>query len=415
MPNAPQTSEIPGQNPDPVKLLRELDTMGTDQMKFNHLRTLFLEEADVDEYIQYLDTDEEIDLTRKQLAGLKVTLAGFKVYLKRYLEKSAGIIGSLDERLKKTGEEIVNPDLTPDEIDKIAHTRKRVAKAMQIAKDPRGTKGKSLREATQNGGHVEANMGELDAKYQEFIESLGLPDKDAEKLKEMVSDANYQKAVEAAKELKASRIPSKAQILTELMKWKPEQLKDICEMQEKPRVVIESDKSFDDQVAGMDAHKHYTAQNGKPQEDAYVYEGEKSPYRNISKSQKVKISITDGVVHPAQLKGVSTGLGARRKYLAEKYAEKKMKHASKGAMAALTQMSLLEAKETGDNNKIIDNWESGDGTATILDPDTLTESALVASSGFDSSFRQVGFLAYTPEPDAVENARGRASVQVLEI
>jgi|GEM_PF-4971075 len=414
MPDAPQTMDVPGQNPDPVQLLKDLESMDTDQKKFNHLRDIFIEEADVDEYVQYLDTDEEIDLTGEQLAGLKATLAGFKVYLKRYLEKSAGRIGSLDERLKKSAEELANPELTPEEVDEISHTRRRVAQAMQIAKAPRGAKGKSLREATQTGGRPEAGSDELDAKYQEFIEGMGLSDKDTKKLKEMVSDANYQKAVEAAKELKASRIPTKAQILTELMKWKPEQLKDICEMQELPRVVIESDKSFDDQVAGMDAHKHYTAQNGKPQEDAYVYEGEKSPYRNISKSQKVKISITDGVVHPAQLKGVSTGLGARRKYLAEKYAEKKMKHASKGAMAALTQMSLLEAKETGDNNKIIDNWESGDGTATILDPDTLTESALVACSYFFSDLRRVVFSANSPEL-ADGDVRGRASVQVLEI
>ena len=413
MSNAPQTPEIPGQKPDPVKLLHDLDTMDTDQKKFNHLRGLFLEEADVDEYVNYLDTDEDIDLTRKQLTGLKATLAGFKIYLKGYLEQTAERIGRFDEKLEMSGEEIVNPDLTPEEVDKIAHTRKRVAQAMHIAKVPRGVKGKSLREVALQG-KTEVKNTETELKYQEFIESLGLSDKDAEKLKEMVSDAYYQKAVEAAKELKASRIPSKAQILTELMKWKPEQLKDICEMQEKPRVVIESDKSFDDQVAGMDEHKHYTSGNGAPQEDAYVNKEAASPYRNIPKSQKVKISITDGVVHPAQLKGVSTALGARRKYLAEKYAEKKMKHASKGVMAVLTQMSLLEAKETGDNNKIIDNWESGDGTVTILDPDTLTKSALVAFSFFYSPDRRVDFFANFPEY-VLGNARGRASVQVLEI
>jgi|WetSurMetagenome_2_1015567.scaffolds.fasta_scaffold41977_3 hypothetical protein len=161
MSDAPQSTELFGQNPDPVKLLQEMDTMNTDQKKFNHLRTLFLEEADVDEYIQYLDTDEEIDLTRKQLMRLKGSLEGFKVYLKGYLEETSARIGRFDEKLIKGAEEFANPELTPEEVRKIFHIRERVAKAMQIAKEPRGEKGKSLREATQKGVADQAAKSEL--------------------------------------------------------------------------------------------------------------------------------------------------------------------------------------------------------------------------------------------------------------
>jgi hypothetical protein len=257
-------------------------------------------------------------------------------------------------------------------------------------------------------------------KYEKFVNRLILSSdieentRFCEKLKEMVSEYNYNKAVKVAKELKASRIPTREQILAQLMKWTPEQFKNVCETQESPRVVIESDKSFDEQVAAMDAHKHYTSTDGDTQEIAYVYRKSDSPFINIPKSQKVKISITDGVVHPAQLNSVSTRLGGRRKYLAEKYAKKGMKSASHGAMTALYQMSLMEAREIGDNCKIIDNWESGAGTVTILDQETLTESALVAFSSFVSDAPQVGFFARDPGFD-VEVARGRASVLVLEI
>jgi len=220
--------------------------------------------------------------------------------------------------------------------------------------------------------------------------------------------------MEAAKELKASKIPTKAQILKELMKWTPEQLKNICETQEQPRVVIESDQSFDDQIAAMNENKHYTAQNGDEQDDAYVSPANDTPYKNIPKSQKVKISITDGVVHPAQLKGVSARLGERRSHLTKEYAKKGMRLAGWGKMAALYQMSLMEAKETGDNGKIIDNWETGDGTETILEQEALTKSALVAYSDFYSRTRKVGFFAFGPGNED-EYARGRASVQVLEI
>jgi len=152
MPNAPQTTEIPGQNPDPVKLLKDLENpaMDTDQKKFNYLRGFFLEEADVDEYIQYLDTDEEIDLTKKQLKTLKGALQSFKVYLKEiYLPETGERIKRFYERLEQGTKAFANPEATPQELEVIGKTRRRVAQAMQIAKKPRGVKGKSLRRGTK--------------------------------------------------------------------------------------------------------------------------------------------------------------------------------------------------------------------------------------------------------------------------
>ena len=67
MSDASKTSEVSGQQPDPVELLQTLQNFNKDQEKYNHLRTLFIEEADVDEYINFLDMDEDIDLTKKQI------------------------------------------------------------------------------------------------------------------------------------------------------------------------------------------------------------------------------------------------------------------------------------------------------------------------------------------------------------
>ena len=90
-----------------------------------------------------------------------------------------------------------------------------------------------------------------------------------------------------------------------------------------------------------------------------------------------------------------------------------MKHIDKDEYAVLMQMSLIEAQASNDNKKIIDNWESGDGTATFLDPETLTKPTLVAYGDFYSDDRRVCFNAYYPEYDNVR-LWGRAAVQVFE-
>lgn len=257
------------------------------------------------------------------------------------------------------------------------------------------------------------------AKYETFIDGLGLSVADTLKLKEMMSEANYVIAVETAQELKASKIPTYEQIATELMNYAPERLRDICEMMEKPELVIESDQSFDDNVQAMDENKHYTAADGKPQEDSYVNGESNSPYRNLNKPGKVKVSIVDGVVHPKQLKGVSTRLGARRDHLTAKYAAKEMKHISPNGNAALLQQSMKRAKAVGDNSLIVDNWEKWKtenipGTITFIEPSKLTKSTIVACSYFDSGTRRAHFHANDPH-DELGFARGRASVQVLEI
>lgn len=291
-----------------------------------------------------------------------------------------------------------------------------------------GTDGKTLSGATEAHLYTEEEAKEpqavkaregLKAKYDAFIDGLNLPEVDALKLKEMMSEANYVNAVETAKEMKASKIPTYEQIVVELMTYAPERLKDICEMMEKPELVIESDKSFDANVSAMNANKHYTATNGQPQEDTYVNSESRSPYRNLNKPGKVRVNVVDGMVHPKQLDGVSTGLKARRDHLTEKFAAKRMKHISPKGNASLLQQSLRRAKAANDNSLIVDNWErwashNEPGTITFINPEDLAESTLVACSDFYSDFRQARFFANSPDYEFAF-ARGRASVQVLEI
>jgi|GEM_PF-2467709 len=257
------------------------------------------------------------------------------------------------------------------------------------------------------------------AEYETFIDDSKLSEADALKLKEMMSEENYQLAVDAAKELKAIKIPTFEQIARELMTYTPERLKEICVIMEKPEIVIESDQSFTDTINEADENKHYTAADGKPQENTYVNSESNSPYRNLKKPGKVKIKITDGVVHPKQLDGVSTRLGERRDHLTAKYSAKNMTHISPNGMAALRQQSLIRAQKANDKSLIVDNWEEWvtkniPGTVTFIDPSELTESTLVAYSVFYSDFRRAFFYANLPDVEHVR-ARGRASMQVLEI
>ncbi|MDD3861946.1 MAG: hypothetical protein PHP74_03615 [Candidatus Gracilibacteria bacterium] len=265
---------------------------------------------------------------------------------------------------------------------------------------------------------AQANEGSR-SKYETFIDGLNLSEPETAKLKEMMSEENYVEAVETAKEMKASKIPTYEQIVEQLMTFSPEKLKDICEEMEKPELVIESDQSFDDNISAMNANKYYTSADGKPQNDAFVNSESNSPYRNLDKPGKVKVSIVDGVVHPEQLEGVSTKLGKRRDYLTKKFEAKGMKHISPKGMGALLQKSLRKAKAKNDNSLIVDNWEkwvsnNERGTVTFIDPNELTKSTLVAFASFDSDSRQACFVVYDPAGEA-GSARGRASVQVLEI
>ena len=54
-----------------------------------------------------------------------------------------------------------------------------------------------------------------------------------------------------------------------------------------------------------------------------------------------------------------------------------------------------------------------DGTFTFLNPSSLTESRLVAYAVFASRYRKAHFGAFSPAY-GYHNARGRASVQVME-
>ncbi len=250
--------------------------------------------------------------------------------------------------------------------------------------------------------------------FEDHIDRLPtLTPEEKAKLKEMMSDQNYQRAVAAAQELQQScRVPTKAEIIEELKKLTTERLKEICEMMEKPTLLVVPANSFDEKVEAMNQHKHYIHQRG--QENAYVNSDSNSPYRNAPQMARMKVSIVDGFIHPKPPKsGVSSKLGERRDHYTSEFTAKNMKHIDKDEYAVLMQMSLIEAQASSDNKKIIDNWESGDGTLTFLDPDSLTKPALVAFGYFSSSSRRVRFSADFPELDTV-SLRGRAAVQVFE-
>lgn len=406
--------EAPGQHPDPVELLQTLQNFNKDQEKYNHLRTLFIEVADVDEYINFLDTDEDIELTRKQIKGLKEVLEGFKVYLKGYLEQTGERIGRFDEKLKKSGEEIVNPELTPEEVDKIAHTRKRVAKAMQIAKAPRGTKGKSLRDVAGKAGEAPTTKkleDKTEAQYAEFIDGLSVTAEQKEKLLNIT--ANYDEAVATAKELDENvRVPSKEQVIAHIMELGAEKLKKIATIMGKPGLVIETEQSFVEMKDAMNANQHY-----ERQDKCYFA----SDYEWSGRPEKVSVSIIDMVQNPAVVPGQKPGKQRNDEQLriCEKYfRDNGMQLVSDRQYAAGMQQSLRASswgEEKGEENPekyILDFYGQPEETVTIFNQEHREEISQVASGFFGPSRRGVDFVWVDPA-DQLDGLGGRGAVQVI--
>ncbi|MBU1954127.1 hypothetical protein KKH03_04100 [Patescibacteria group bacterium] len=383
MPNTPQTSEILGQNPDPAKLLQNLEALDTDQKKFNLLRNIFVEEADVNEYIQYLDTDEDIDLTRRQLTGLKSTLEGFKVYLKQYLQQTGERIGRFDERLAEGVKSFANPEATPEELEGIGKTRRRVAQAMQIANIPRGAKGKSLREVTQKGpvSGIESSK-----------EQAGL-------LKNLEAQYPTMQATFERYEIFTKGMPTWEQVKKGLT---PEVLDKALKLAEPTLLLIPPTTRLSKVVA---INKH----PAKGQKfDTYTHELENNDLWNGGKSKtenKWQVSIVEGIQNVAQDEQIYNG--ERNNYEMSRLWVKKYEDRGldvmndAGAYLTLMMKGLVEGKP-------IDSQ-----TFTALNGKNLTETSFVAVGVWsDVQVRLTGDY-----PDSVGDSlrlRGSVGVDVPE-
>jgi hypothetical protein len=254
-----------------------------------------------------------------------------------------------------------------------------------------------------------------DQLCNQFINRLGLLQSEAFKLKEMMSMENYLSAVATAKELDPEcKIPTYAQIIETLISTSPEKLKNACEMMEKPTLLIVSPNSFDDKIAAMNAHKYFISADGKSQEDAFVNRDHHSPFNDIPKAKKTVVSITDGAVHPSRPVGYSRVPGGKRNQLASKFAARGLKHIGVNEMATLIQKSLREADQARDNRLVVDNWEDGIGTTTLLDPKSLAKSTAVAVADFYSSDQHQACFDHFPSKESLPHLRGRATMQLME-
>lgn len=233
--------------------------------------------------------------------------------------------------------------------------------------------------------------------YKLHINALELPEADKTKLLEMISPENYNLAVQAATEVgNTQALPTLEQVEAELMKLTPERLKEICEMMEKPTLLMVPNGRFEYKAANMTKKRQpHVIQN------VAVYKGDNNPYDVVVVMDKGTVSIVDGVTNPKQLDGVTDQIGPRRKYLTEQYTAKNLKHISAHEYATLIQKSSIEGE-------VIDTQ-----TITILEPSTLTESPLVAGAYFKSSNKRVHFDCSGAERH-IDNLRGRASMQVME-
>lgn len=409
-----QHQEELGNRPDPARLLNELDSLAQGQPQWNHLRDLFLEEADLDEYINWLDTDEDIDLTRKQISRLKAAIAGYREYLKEYLDQTGARIGRFEAKLKQSVDDLANPDLTPEEVDKIAHTRKRVAQAMQIARAPRGPKRTSLRKAvgkTADTQKTEKLEDKTEVDYAEFIEHMNLSAEQKEKLRAVIE--GYEEAVATAKELDSNvQVPSKEQVIAHVLALGAEKLEKIATIMGKPGLTIEPDKSFMEMKNAMNARRHYDNQSEAYFDNDYEWSG---------RPGKVSVSILDMIQNTSVVPGQRPGEQRNDEQLrtCEKYfRDNGMRLASDRQNAAGMQKSLRayeQAKRKGEANPekhILDFYGQPQETVTMFNQEHNTTISKIVYGGFYPGYRGVFFTWRSP--DSLNGGlRGRGAMQVM--
>ncbi|MFC1647789.1 hypothetical protein ACFL10_02230, partial [Patescibacteria group bacterium] len=189
----------------------------------------------------------------------------------------------------------------------------------------------------------------VDLKYRRFIKNLSLSKKEQERLIEMGSYKSYQRAAKTAKEIHSQiLLPTYDQIVEKLMTFSEEKMRDICEIMEKPVLLIVPDISFNEKIRAMNSNRHYRSTKAKgysrrkPQKPAYVMREGSSPFNEIEKAEKVRVSIVDGVVHPQQV-DAPYNLEERTDYYIERYAERGMRLIYTDEMAVLFQLTLREA------------------------------------------------------------------------
>lgn len=253
--------------------------------------------------------------------------------------------------------------------------------------------------------------------WEAFVNGLEAPEATREKLRAMLTPEAYKLSIAAYRETCGTReAPSLDAIMAEIMTWPVDRLIQECEIREKPTLLIVSEASFDERIEAMDANKHYQNETGG-QKDVSINRGSKSPYIGVPKPTKAHVSITDGIPNPAQRADASEKMGEYRDHLATKYEEVGMRHIYGSEMQTLFQRSLIEALQLNDASLIVNNWKTGSGTTmettTILNPDGLRESDLIACSYFSLFNREAYFRAISSDL-AGDELCGRATTEVME-
>jgi hypothetical protein len=324
------------QRPLPGKLINSLDLLDTEQKISNYLRNYFVDQADVDEYIQSLDFNEKPSLSKKQIMKLKMTLAGFKIYLEYYLKETAERIKRINARFRDGVGKLDNEDLTPEEVERITQTRKRIAQALHFAKSPRGINQKKLMDVASRSGDVSKHPNEVliektaiiavtrseDANQPDqnritakechnAINGLRLSREDKEKLVEII--LSYDEAFATAYEFRANiRIPSMEKIIANIVDLGEAKLEIMLKNLSKPKMVIVPDMSMEKLVEAMDKNPHFGNQHAALLEKGYKW-GERK--------RKVEVVIMDMVQNPGIVPGQKPGgqSGDKQLRICEKY------------------------------------------------------------------------------------------------
>jgi len=116
------------------------------------LRDHFLDEEDIDLYLAELNANNINGVSDEQIRRVKTVLDNFRPYLRQYQDQTAARIERFDHHLKISAKKLSNPALSFAEVRRSVRIRLRSALAREMADQPRGISGKTLRIASGAGG-----------------------------------------------------------------------------------------------------------------------------------------------------------------------------------------------------------------------------------------------------------------------
>ncbi len=156
------------QSPNPENLFAALSSeeLNSKEKKYGYLRRIFVDPADIDQYIEEMNANPDLDKKEKDMRALVLILDDFKNHLPKYLEKFGQRITTLretEEPVREAAESVNHPFIKGRLMATHARITKAVRAAERVESKPRHN-GKTLK-----GNANITNKRELSPEQTEIL------------------------------------------------------------------------------------------------------------------------------------------------------------------------------------------------------------------------------------------------------